>query len=1095
MKTFQYRPIRNWDEVFECIDQIVADPRANVELIRILNINLRVETGSLAGYQGSGFAERADSIGLSKKMRQKLEELMGIDLSQDEMYLLVRQLVKSLPFFGASQDEIRTLRSLAEEIEYSFPCPITEDIRGEIHSKLSPRNLDLVRALLSYAEKGDAEPLKKANKYQKVLQYTPKTFKGLLKLLSELERELANVFEPHPGNIEDRIDDIQQVLSNISQIVSPSVNNQLRYLLGSLENRNRSLIQTNVGILTTLLDDAVRTAEDGNYRVLFEKLKEGLSGAENLNPEEVVAVIGQWRRDAVSLFFPGLIDSLENLIAHLRSRDALAATLVLGDIRVLLRQRITHPLPQSQTNAMTLEAIWLDLTLERIGYTLFGEVSNVVLADITTDTLPVAIDVTRSMIKSVWAKGQGTPRLEACDIELRTIKQSGEWDFYTIYSVAERINAEIGTIIDRTVGLYYDIALGVIASRQIPNAEEAASAFVDGLFRSTTLQHLSELTLKLSGFSRRGTGELMKRLPQPRIREISPAKLARINRDMEAIAGRNEPARLACHFRPGEAEGSLAEYPILGEKGAYLAEMARLGLQVPPGFTLTSKVCDFFFSDGRVLRQASQELLLDCLNRLEQVTGRVLGCPERPLLLSVRGGSCVSMPGMLDTVLNVGFNRETTEGMGRVTGNPVFAYTCYYSLITKYAASVLGFTPDKSLLLGEDDPARASAALMQQKVERLLEAVKTATGRPFPQDPHEQLMGAVKAVFDSWHSESVIAYRQIFNIPNFFGTAATVQQMVFGNIDEDSCSGVVFSRNPVTGDRRIFGEYLPGSQGEVLVGGQGKPLPLSAADSERLSDRSLETRHPERYRELEAVVRRIELRLADMQDVEFTIEKGVLYLLQTRPAKRTGHAALKVAVDLVAEGVINKGLAVARLDEFGLQQLLLPIFSPDAPKRLIAKGNPASPGVASGRPAFSGRDAIRRAHAGQNIIFVTRRSTPNDIGSIAAAQGVLAREGGMTSHAAINSRRMAKPCVTGCEELEIDDQAQRLRVGSVEIGPEDTISVDGYTGGVFLGEIEILNPERPRLDSDRERLELDKYFNAYLEWKRDAPTHSDPEAK
>ena len=304
MKTSTYEPIRSWDEVFECIDQIVADPRGNMELIKALNINLRVETGSLPGYQGSGFAEKADSIALSKQMREKLEALMSIDLSQDDMYLLVRQLVKSLPFFGASQDEIRALRGLAEEIEYTFPCPITEDIRGEIHSKLSPRNLDLVRALLSYVEGNDPEPLRKINKYQKVYQYGPGKFRGLLSLLKELERQLANVFEPHPGRIADRIEDIYQFLNNISQIVSPQINSQLRYLLSSIENQNPLLIQTNIEILLNLLEGAIQNAENLGLPAPFREPKEKLAHAASGRPEEIIVLINEWRRRCGLPFLP-----------------------------------------------------------------------------------------------------------------------------------------------------------------------------------------------------------------------------------------------------------------------------------------------------------------------------------------------------------------------------------------------------------------------------------------------------------------------------------------------------------------------------------------------------------------------------------------------------------------------------------------------------------------------------------------------------------------------------------------------------------------------------------------------------------------------
>ena len=524
----------------------------------------------------------------------------------------------------------------------------------------------------------------------------------------------------------------------------------------------------------------------------------------------------------------------------------------------------------------------------------------------------------------------------------------------------------------------------------------------------------------------------------------------------------------------------MAYYPILGEKGAYLAEMARLGVNVPPGFTLTSRVCTMFFSDGRVLCDKTQELLLGCIERLEGVTGCILGSPDRPLLLAVRAGSCFSMPGMMDTILNVGLNHETTEGLAKITGNPLFAHECYYGLIKKYSASVLGLVSGIETIVGEEDPACSSPEVMQQRVESLLENVAAATGKPFPQDPREQLIGALGAIFSSWQSESAIAYRQIFNIPHQFGTAATIQQMVFGNLGQKSCSGVAFSRNPLTGERHLFGEYLPCSQGEVLACGQGKPLPLSSDERDRFSRLSLELRFPELYWELETVARKIELHLCDMQDIEFTIENKSLYVLQTRPAKRTNHAALRVAIDLVNEGIIDKQVAVARLDEVGLRELLLPVFSPSVPKRLVVKGNPASTGVACGKLAFMRKDAIKRAQAGEDIILVADRTTPNDISTIAASRGVLTREGGMTSHAAINSRRMVKPCVTGCETLQIDREAEILRIDSFELGPDDTVRIDGYTGEVFLGVVEIIKPEYPQAVSDKGPLDIERYINTYI---------------
>ncbi|RJP16595.1 MAG: hypothetical protein C4520_18355 [Candidatus Abyssobacteria bacterium SURF_5] len=1086
-------PIKTWDQVFECIDNIVSNPQVNTELIKLLTVNLRVETGSLPGYRGGGFAERADSVALSKQMRGKVEALMTIDLSSDEMYLLVRQLVKSLPFFGASQDEIRTIRGLAEEIEYSFPCPITEDIRAEIHNKLSPRNLDLVRALIDYAQTGESEGLRKINKYQKVFQYQPEKFAGILKLLQELERELANVFEPHPGSIDDRITDIYQFMSNISEIVSPQVNSYLRYLMGSIEKGNESLIQTNLEILLQMVQENIERAENRNYRRLFINLKATLERAEKRNPDDIVQVIDAWRRDAVTLFFPSLVDPLEEFIKRLRAGDSLRAAIMLGNIRMLLRSKIKDPFLQSQTLPVTLEAIWLDLTLERIGYILFGEICNMKLAEITIEALPLTIDIIHSMVLNIRAKGQGTDDLEKDSQQLLDLKHSSELNFYTIYSIVERIDAEISVVTDKMVGIYYDMTREIFRLRQIPNADEAASAFVDGLFRETTLQHLSELTLKLLTFSRSRIAHLMKRVRHPSVREISPKKITKIKQDLKSLSAKTSTSKFAYFFRPGFAEGGAAYYPILGEKGAYLTEMAKLGVRVPPGFVIPARVCNTFFQDGRILRAETRESLFQCLSKLEEITGCIFGDPERPLLLSVRAGSCVSMPGMMDTILNIGLNDETVEGLSRVSGNPVFAYECYCRLIFKFAASVMGYGDTAAF----DQPRRegvASAAEMKEKARFLLERIKEAIGAAFPQDPRVQLVSSLKAIFSSWRSESAVTYRQIFNIPHHLGTAATVQQMVFGNRGSRSCSGVVFSRNPITGERRIFGEYLPCCQGEILVSGTGTPLPLSLYQDASNPARALEQWDPVIYQQIEDAAQKLELHLRDMQDIEFTVEDGNLFLLQTRRAKRTDHAALKIAVDLVSEGVIDVPTAVARLEEAGLWQLFLPVFDPSAPKRIVAKGNPASPGVATGCLAFTSRDAVKRAHSGEHLILVADRTTPNDIGGISAACGVLTREGGMTSHAAINSRRMAKACITGCEMLRIDKEAQLLRIDSLELGPGDIISIDGYSGEVFLGAVDIIDPVIPESGPDAQHSELERYVNTFLEWQKQISSQSSPDA-
>jgi pyruvate, orthophosphate dikinase len=532
-------------------------------------------------------------------------------------------------------------------------------------------------------------------------------------------------------------------------------------------------------------------------------------------------------------------------------------------------------------------------------------------------------------------------------------------------------------------------------------------------------------------------------------------------------------------FGNGHADGSADMRNLLGGKGAGLAEMTNLGIPVPPGFTITTEVCTAFYARGRQYPAELEEQVRQGVKFVEELLGRRFGDPERPLLFSVRSGARVSMPGMMDTVLNLGLNDAVAEGLARETGDERFAYDSYRRFVSMYGDVVLGLKGEdidgdpferileakKDALGVELDTDLPASALKELVVEFKYEIWKQKQIK-FPEDPWDQLWGAVGAVFGSWENPRAVTYRRMYDIPVSWGTAVNIQAMVFGNLGDDCATGVGFTRDPSTGQNSFYGEYLVNAQGEDVVAGIRTPQPVTiAAKSD--GQVSLEEAMPEAYAELERVQRSLEEHYRDMQDIEFTIQQGRLWLLQTRSGKRTGKAMVKIAVDLANEGVISQEEAILRLEPDKLDELLHPTFDTSASREVIAKGLPASPGAAVGRVVFSADNAVELTAKGEKVILVRIETSPEDIHGMKAAEGILTARGGMTSHAAVVARGMGRCCVAGCGALQIDYRAGAFRVHvegrEVVVHEGDTISIDGSTGEVMLGSVPVVEGQ---LDDD-----------------------------
>jgi pyruvate,orthophosphate dikinase len=521
-------------------------------------------------------------------------------------------------------------------------------------------------------------------------------------------------------------------------------------------------------------------------------------------------------------------------------------------------------------------------------------------------------------------------------------------------------------------------------------------------------------------------------------------------------------------FGGGKAAGRAAMRYLLGGKGAGLAEMAHLGLPVPPGFTITTELCTHFYANGKNYPKDLQPQVEAALAEIGRITGKKFGDGENPLLVSVRSGARASMPGMMDTVLNLGLNDTTVAALAEKSGDRRFAYDSYRRFITMYSDVVLGIPhhhfeeildehKDRNGYTLDTDLEAADweqlAALFKQRVEQ-------ETGKPFPQDPHAQLWGAIGAVFGSWMNQRAITYRRLHGIPESWGTAVNVQAMVFGNMGESSATGVAFTRNPSTGERKLYGEFLINAQGEDVVAGIRTPQEITeAARLEAGSDKpSMEKALPQAFAELKRIQAALEKHYRDMQDLEFTVEQGKLWMLQTRSGKRTAKAALRIAVELAQEKVISRQEAVTRIDPAALDQLLHPTIDPAAERKILATGLPASPGAASGEIVFSSEDAELLKSQGHKVILVRVETSPEDIHGMHAAEGILTTRGGMTSHAAVVARGMGKPCVSGAGSLRVDYRAQTVSAGGTTLKKGDALTIDGSTGQVLLGKVPMREP-------------------------------------
>ena len=521
-------------------------------------------------------------------------------------------------------------------------------------------------------------------------------------------------------------------------------------------------------------------------------------------------------------------------------------------------------------------------------------------------------------------------------------------------------------------------------------------------------------------------------------------------------------------FGGGKAAGRASMRNLLGGKGAGLAEMAHLGLPVPPGFTITTEVCSYFYENGKAYPKDLKAQVDAALAEVGRITGKKFGDGENPLLVSVRSGGRASMPGMMDTVLNLGLNDVTAVALAEKSRDRRFALDSYRRFITMYANVVLGIEHHHFEEILDDHKDRngytldtdLSADDWDNIIDRYKERVEEESGKPFPQDPHAQLWGAIGAVFGSWMNQRAITYRRLHAIPESWGTAVNVQAMVFGNMGDTSATGVAFTRNPSTGEKKLYGEFLINAQGEDVVAGIRTPQEITEQARREAGSQnpSMESAMPEAFAELTRIHGALERHYRDMQDLEFTVEQGKLWMLQTRNGKRTAPAALRIAVELANEKLITKDEAVARIDPSALDQLLHPTIDPNAERKVLATGLPASPGAACGEIVFSSEDAETLKNQGRKVILVRAETSPEDIHGMHAAEGILTTRGGMTSHAAVVARGMGKPCVSGAGALRVDYRTQSMTAGGVTLKKGDILTIDGSSGQVLAGRVPMQEP-------------------------------------
>jgi pyruvate, orthophosphate dikinase len=526
-------------------------------------------------------------------------------------------------------------------------------------------------------------------------------------------------------------------------------------------------------------------------------------------------------------------------------------------------------------------------------------------------------------------------------------------------------------------------------------------------------------------------------------------------------------------FGKGKTDGDASMKELLGGKGSNLAEMSNLGIPVPAGFTISTEVCSAYYENDGEYEDAVKEQVAEGVEHIEEIMGAKFGDADNPLLLSVRSGAPASMPGMMDTVLNLGLNETTIQGIIKQSNNERFGWDSYRRFVQMYGDVVMGMKPDSK---EEEDPfeiiiekmkenrgvsndTELTAEDLKELVTQFKDEIKRKTGKDFPTDPWEQLWGSVNAVFGSWNNPRALTYRKLNNIPAHWGTAVNVQAMVFGNMGDDCATGVAFTRDPATGEHEFYGEYLVNAQGEDVVAGIRTPQPVNEATKSDADQKTLQEIMPEAFAELETIYKNLEIHYKEMQDIEFTIQKGTLWMLQTRTGKRTAAAAVRIAVEMVGEGLIDKKTAVLRVEPDQLDQLLHPTFDPNADKKVITTGLPASPGAATGRMVFHADEAEEWAERGEDVLLVRIETSPEDIGGMNVAKGILTARGGMTSHAAVVARGMGTCCVAGCGALKINYKAKTMTVNGTVYKEGDWISLDGSKGQVIEGKVPTVQPE------------------------------------
>ena len=533
--------------------------------------------------------------------------------------------------------------------------------------------------------------------------------------------------------------------------------------------------------------------------------------------------------------------------------------------------------------------------------------------------------------------------------------------------------------------------------------------------------------------------------------------------------------KLIYEFSSQKTDGDASLSNLLGGKGANLAEMSKLGIQVPPGFTITTEACNYF-SKNKKLPDGLEEEIINYVSNLESLSQKSFGNSESPLLLSVRSGGMISMPGMMDSILNIGLNDDNVQNLAKAFNDERFALDSYRRLIQMYSNVVLGVEMDRfeAVIANKKrmDNVTSDADFNVEQLEWIINAYKNTverfTNSPFPQDPHEQLLGAIEAVFSSWQNKRAITYRKINNIPDSLGTGATIQTMVFGNLNDKSGTGVAFTRNPSNGSKELYGEYLINAQGEDVVAGIRTPHPIK--NDESVEQESLESKFPNAYKEIKEIASKLETHFKEVQDLEFTIENEKVYLLQTRKAKRTAQASIKIAIDLHNEGITTKEESLIMVDANNITNVLHPQFVQSQEKALFTKALNASPGAAVGEIVFDADKAVKEANRGRDVILVRDETSPEDIHGMHSSVGILTTKGGMTSHAAVVARGMGKPCVVGAEGLTIDVENKTIGNGERVLTEGDIISIDGSLGEVYIGELET-EPPRP---SDE--------FNTLMDW-------------